>query len=276
MKKYINKMFIFLVEKLRGLVEMQHRNQHEQKSINYFSPNIIKCFILLHDASNPSVDETEAQTQFSQMQSAFGPQVCHYLKINTGDIINNDSSDVNNSVKKSYLSQYWLGFSHRFFSSELRRNISDASPTGGAADFNFQSPTADSLSPTGGGSSKPPTALEHPLALAEAPESPAIVIPNTSRLSRASPDTVAAALSDTDIGRIQLVVREIVIKSVIPYAEKQIKSLHEVAANKKSRGLFAGAKRWFGNQKGMAGAIASVGYARDAPELQVWTLSFLT
>jgi hypothetical protein len=245
---------------------MQHRNQHEHKSINYFSPNIIKCFILLHDGSS-SIEETEAQNHFSQMQRAFGPQVCHFLKINTGEKLSEGDSNVKRTP--SHLAQYWLGFSHRFCSTELRRNISDISSVGGNnTEFNFQhSPTAGSDGASPLQPPKPP--MEHPLAMAEGPESPPLVIPNTARLSKATADTIAAQLSETDIGRIQLVVREIIIKSVIPFAEKQIKSLHEVASNKKSRGLFAGAKRWFGNQKGMAGAIASVGYVRDAPELQV-------
>ena len=159
---------------------MQHRNQHEHKSINYFSPNIIKCFILLHDGSS-SIEETEAQNQFSQMQSAFGPQVCHFLKINTGEKL--DNSD-NNKRTPSFLAQYWLGFSHRFCSTELRRNISDASLGGGNnTEFNFQQNSPSLGSDGAAPPLKPP--MEHPLALSEGPETPPLVMPNMARLSKA-------------------------------------------------------------------------------------------
>ena len=149
------------------------------------------------------------------MQSAFGPQVCHILKINSRDKSESDNN-------KSFLAQYWLGFSHRFFSTELRRNISDLSPQN-QSEFNFQS--SNTLQP-------PPTThnqnnvskdsnniLEHPLAMAvEVPESPPITIQNSLKLTKTTVETVAVMLSDGDIGRIQLVIREIIIKSVIPFA----------------------------------------------------------
>jgi len=68
-------------------------------------------------------------------------------------------------------------------------------------------------------------------------------------------------------------MRELVIKAVVPYAEKQLKQLHELVTNRKSRSLFSGAKRWFGTNKPNAatggGGGTSVVYSKEAPELQV-------
>ena len=68
-------------------------------------------------------------------------------------------------------------------------------------------------------------------------------------------------------------MRDIVLKSVIPFVEKQIKQLHEIVDNRKSRSLFSGAKRWFGGNKPSSGGGTSVVYNKDAPELQVRVMS---
>ena len=66
-----------------------------------------------------------------------------------------------------------------------------------------------------------------------------------------------------------------VIKCLIPHVERQLRTLHEVVTNRKSRSLFSGAKRWFGGSQnkgggGAAGAagVSSVIYGKEAPELQ--------
>ena len=57
--------------------------------------------------------------------------------------------------------------------------------------------------------------------------------------------------------------------------ERQLRMLHEVVTNRKSRSLFSGAKRWFGGSQnkgggGAAGAagVSSVIYGKEASELQ--------
>jgi hypothetical protein len=85
---------------------------------------------------------------------------------------------------------------------------------------------------------------------------------------------VAQHLNANDVDRIRIFMRELVIKAVIPYAEKQLKQLHELVTNRKSRSLFSGAKRWFGtNKPNVAGNVGgtSVVYGKEAPELQVNT-----
>jgi hypothetical protein len=71
------------------------------------------------------------------------------------------------------------------------------------------------------------------------------------------------------VDQVRILVRELVIKCLIPYVEKQLRLLHEVVTNRKSRSLFSGAKRWFGTNKGSPSGGTSVVYSREAPELQV-------
>ena len=77
------------------------------------------------------------------------------------------------------------------------------------------------------------------------------------------------------------------IKSLIPHVERQLRILHEIVTNRKSRSLFSGAKRWFGQNKPASALVAgaaglaggnlgsgqmpgtSVVYGKEAPELQL-------
>ena len=87
---------------------------------------------------------------------------------------------------------------------------------------------------------------------------------------QASPSSVAQHLNANDVDRIRLFMRDLVIKGVVPYAEKQLKQLNELVTNRKSRSLFSGAKRWFGtNKPNVVGGGTSVVYSKEAPELQV-------
>ena len=93
---------------------------------------------------------------------------------------------------------------------------------------------------------------------------------------QASGKTVASHLTHNDIDRIRVLIRELVIKSLVPYVEKQLRLTSEIVTNRKSRSLFSGAKRWFGSTKGGSGGGAtSVVYSKEAPELQVRRLADL-
>ena len=55
-----------------------------------------------------------------------------------------------------------------------------------------------------------------------------------------------------------------------------MRTLHDIVTNRKSRSLFSGAKRWFGqNKPGTAGSGTSVVYGKEAPELQMRKLADL-
>ena len=63
------------------------------------------------------------------------------------------------------------------------------------------------------------------------------------------------------------------IKGLVPHVEKQMRLLNEIVTNRKSRSLFSGAKRWFGQNKPGAASGTSVVYSREAPELQTRKLA---
>ena len=56
---------------------------------------------------------------------------------------------------------------------------------------------------------------------------------------------------------------------MVPHCERQLRLLHEIVTNRKSRSLFSGAKRWFGQSKPGVATGTSVIYGREAPELQL-------
>jgi len=67
-----------------------------------------------------------------------------------------------------------------------------------------------------------------------------------------------------------------VTHNLIPYLEQQMRLLHEIVTNRKSRSFLSGAKRWFGqNKPGAATTGTSVVYGRDASELQMRKLGDL-
>ncbi len=55
--------------------------------------------------------------------------------------------------------------------------------------------------------------------------------------------------------------------------ERQMRVLHDAVTNKKSRSLFSGAKRWFGQGKPGSSSGTSVVYSKDTPELQLRKLA---
>jgi len=163
------------------------------------------------------------------------------------------------------ISDPWLQFSHRFCSVELRRSASSTNQN------NYIPTNANvEIQPN----HKEHVDLAHPLAQTEAPESPAPQT-NSIRLTQATAESIAVHLGAKDLDGIRVMMREIVLKSVVPFVEKQIKQLKEVVDNRKSRSLFSGAKRWFGGNKPSSGVGTSVVYNKDAPELQVRKLADL-
>ena len=65
------------VEQLRTLSQVQHKYQHDRVGTNtlYFSPNILKYYILVHDV-NSGITDMQAQNMFTQIQNAFESTTC--------------------------------------------------------------------------------------------------------------------------------------------------------------------------------------------------------
>lgn len=104
------------VEQLRTLSQVQHKYQHDRVGSNtpYFSPNILKYYILVHDV-NSGITDMQAENMFTQIQNAFDANNCHLLHLNSRNIMD-ESSPSPNPVAEN-----WIQFSHRFTTVELRR-----------------------------------------------------------------------------------------------------------------------------------------------------------
>ena len=107
------------VEQLRTLSQVQHKYQHDRVGSNtpYFSPNILKYYILVHDV-NSGITDMQAENMFTQIQNAFDANNCHLLHLNSRNIMD-ESSPSPNPVAEN-----WIQFSHRFTTVELRRGSS--------------------------------------------------------------------------------------------------------------------------------------------------------
>lgn len=111
------------LDQFNALVQLQHRNQHDRTgaSVQYFAPNVIKYFILIHDVSS-GISEEVVQSLYTQVQNAFESNNCHLLRLNSRTAGQGDD-------ESSTLADHWLQFSHRFSYVELRRGTQASSPS---------------------------------------------------------------------------------------------------------------------------------------------------
>ena len=132
------------VEAFRQLSANQQRQQHDRSSWSYpvyFSPNILKYYVLVHDTYS-DIEDSKAQEMFTMVQNAFDSSSCCFLPLNSR-APDSESSNAN-------IAEHWMAFSHRWCSVEARRGKSF---TSGMA----TSPQTTNISP-------PSPSLSHPLA----------------------------------------------------------------------------------------------------------------
>lgn len=264
------------VETLRTLSQLQHKQQHENRAATYpqyISANVLEYFVLVHDVCE--TEESNAHEIFTQIQQAFGSSFCHLLQINSrtqhqlkspGEVI------VPAGGNPGVADNWFLGSGHRFCNVEMRLfNNTSTTPTTLTPVLPTKSETSNHASP--------PKAedLDHPLAVLSSddkPESPLASGP-VPKLTKAEYTNVALHLTPNDIDRIRIFVREFCIRGLIPYVERQMRLFNEIVTNRKSRSLFSGAKRWFGQAKPGTASGTSVIYGKEAPELQIRKLGDL-
>ena len=124
----------------------QQRHQHDRSSWSYpvyFSPNILKYYVLVHDTYS-DVEDSKAQEMFTMVQNAFDSSSCCFLPLNSRAP---DSESSNASI-----AEHWFAFSHRWCSVEARRGKSFTSGMS-------TSPLASTTATT-----PPSPSLPHPLA----------------------------------------------------------------------------------------------------------------
>ena len=314
------------VEQLQVLSQQQYRHQHE-KGVStsnvggvypqYLCTNILKYYVVIHDAFE--VDDASAQEMFIKVQNAFGSTSCHLLRINsrTGQLIQSTNKEIESSqdcdtkTGNPGVADFWINHidGYRFCNVETRfayivgETSSNKISTPKIKANNCHDSSNDSTSHNAN-KVNDITMNSHPLANNDlSNDSTDFVdvseivkkVADGSKASSTMPALIpvtaantALLLNSNDIDRIRAFIKEFVIKGLIPYLEKQMRTLQEIVTNRKSRSLFSGAKKWFsgaaasaGNKtgagsllgstagSGMTGGGTSVIYAREAPELQM-------
>ena len=287
----------------------------------YLCTNILKYYIVIHDAFE--VDDSSAQEMFIKVQNAFGSGFCHLLSINsrTGQMIQSSKEsdqtanlEHGNSTGNPGVADFWINHmeSHRFCNVETRlASISGESTKDNKLSNNKTKIVNSNISSVeikagmnDTSKSREERESSHPLADTESNESSDFVdvdalvkgeidcgIKASNKLPNLVPVTacnIALLLNSNDIDRIRAFIKEFIVKALIPYLEKQMRTLHEIVTNRKSRSLFSGAKKWFSGAAASAGNKAGAGsllggsgvnsgmgggtsviYAREAPELQM-------
>ena len=255
---------------LESLVTLQRKTQHDRNANSgghmtstpypqYFSANIFKYYVLLHDVY--AVEESQAQKIVEEMKKSYGSLNCHLLQINSRTL-QNDGDDANPKVAENWTS---MTFSNRFSHIETRlKAVSDELlPTTSTGQASQQLEDKSNK-----------LELDHPLANHDEktpPPSPSVIVP---KLVPVTKENIAVYLSYNDVDRIKDLIEK-VIQCLLRHCEGQLKVLHEIITNRKSRSLFSGAKRWFGQSKPGVASGTSVIYGREAPELQLRKLADL-
>jgi len=233
------------VDQFRGMIQLHQRNVNKKPgpTVPHFNgTEAVQYFILVHDLQG-EVTEQNGRAMFDRVKQSFMSDSCYYLPLNSKQA-DNDTS----------ISDLWLNFNNRFSTIETRNT---------ATEPDFPVPNQPIQDPT--------SSLDHPLADVDTSSVPS---PKSIKLSKADSSNIASCLGSEDIARLTDMMRDFVLKGLLPFVEKQIRVLHDGVANRKTRSLFSGAKRWFGN-KPNSGTGTSVVYAKDATELQVRKLADL-
>lgn len=287
----------------------------------YLCTNILKYYVVIHDVFE--VDDAAAQDMFIKIQTAFGSSSCHLLCVNsrTGHLIQSANKESDKMAQGDSetkngnpgVADYWINYAqgYRFCNVETRfasivgestSNSKTATPKSKTVNSHNSiaaNTTNDKLVPKTGDDSRNSHPLENNelntdsstdfvdvLDIGEGEVKPKKSLPALFPVTAAN---VALLLNSNDVDRIRAFIKEFAIKGLIPYLEKQMRTLQEIVTNRKSRSLFSGAKKWFSGAAASAGSKTGAGallggtggsnvtggggtsviYAREAPELQM-------
>lgn len=273
------------MEQLNRLSQYQHQQQHQTPARypKWFSPNILKYYLLVHDVS--TTKQEKAEGLLKQMGSMYGEANCHMLSINSRPSGQPDTANVPDP---------WSQFLHH-------RNLQDTGGGGGSSseassgtgtpwedvpgfparvsesndDFQEMAhPLSPSL-PTPPHEDKNGTG-EGIIAVEISPDVPVMV--NRPNPHSSSTGTVhhGGCLTSSDVDRIRIFVHEFCVRSLLPHVEKQIRFFNEAVTNRsRSKSLLSTTRRWFGGSKAPGNANNSVIYSPEATELQTRRLGDL-
>nr|CAD7195798.1 unnamed protein product [Timema douglasi] len=281
---------------------LQHMSQQLQQLQNltpaklpkWFSPGVMRYYVLVHDITDG--DSAKAEAAFSAIKTMYGEIACHFLQINSrvagyGDdhshlpdpwsqfllrhIDNQDSSDHDSSPR----TPAEMGGITVMPSRLITEGHSDGETVmDGGVTVRSSAVMMSSLElAQEAGENSPVPVTHHPLSPDAGPNNVLLDKLNHTQSSLQH----GACLTSSDLEHLRTFVQEFCIKALLPYVENQIQQLNDLISNKKgvSRSLFSATKRWFGSNKpGLPGsntATNAVIYSNDAPELQLRRLGDL-
>ncbi|KAG1675945.1 Trafficking protein particle complex subunit 8 [Nymphon striatum] len=299
------------IEQINKLSQQQQQQQHQSPSKlpKWFTPNIFKYYVLLHDFSVGDIS-SRTETIYQTMVSQFGSHACHLLQINsnasgqgysdspvktdiwcqylTKKVVKSDTFESNPRTPQDASDQIFPG--HVTEGAVLSESV--ASPEEGVEiTEQIDSPeNVDHPLATYNNNSQKNNIKPSRIECVEEKDSPlgpnftdanGIVgkfpINQDDLISQVSTqnDQHGRLLSVSDIDRISIFINEFCLRGFLPYIEKLMRNLNEQVSNRKGlhKSLFSATKKWFGGNKTGLQSLAvpsnSVIYSQEALELQV-------
>ncbi|XP_042232153.1 trafficking protein particle complex subunit 8-like isoform X3 [Homarus americanus] len=267
------------MDQLNRLSQYQHQQLHQTPARfpKWFSPNILKFYLLIHDIT--AGDLTKSEQVFEQMTSMYGSSNCHLLQINSR---HSDQTDV-------HLPDPWSQFLIQRASCEPSGGSSSEASSGtgtpredvsGLPSRVTEGDTADCCEPIHPLS---PTVLSIDEKNGNVDMMPGVeisadvpVMVNRPSLPAGTAQHHGGCLTSSDVDRIRIFVHEFCVRSLIPHVERQIRHLNDVVTNRsRSKSLLSATRRWLVGNKSPGSATNSVIYSPEATELQTRRLGDL-
>ncbi|KAK8399491.1 hypothetical protein O3P69_003521 [Scylla paramamosain] len=267
------------MDQLNRLSQYLHQQLHQTPARfpKWFSPNILKFFVLLHDVS--AGDLSRSEQIFEHMGTTFGSNNCHLLQINSRET---DQSDV-------HLPDPWSQFLLQRAACDLSGASSSETSSGTGTPREDVSGLPSRVSE---GDTTDNTEPIHPLSPTLPPvdekngtydmmpgveiSSDVPVMVNRPNMLVGTAQHHGGCLTSSDVDRIRIFIHEFCVRSLIPHVEKQIRYLNEVVTNRsRSKSLLSATRRWLVGNKSPGSATNSVIYSSEATELQTRRLGDL-
>ncbi|XP_045613313.1 trafficking protein particle complex subunit 8 [Procambarus clarkii] len=267
------------MDQLNRLSQYQHQQLHQTPARfpKWFSPNILKFYLLIHDVTVG--DLTKSEQVFEQMTSMYGSSNCHLLQINSR---HTDQTDV-------HLPDPWSQFliqrascdpsggssseassgtgTPREDVSGLPSRVTEGDTTDNCEPIHPLSPTVPPIDEKNGTYDMMP-------GVEISPDVPVMV--NRPSLPAGSVQHHGGCLTSSDVDRIRIFVHEFCVRSLIPHVERQVRYLNDVVTNRsRSKSLLSATRRWLVGNKSPGSATNSVIYSPEATELQTRRLGDL-
>ncbi|XP_067931715.1 trafficking protein particle complex subunit 8-like [Watersipora subatra] len=230
------------------IAQHQQQQQTPAKLPRWFSTDICRYYVLLHDCTDG--DDTKAEAVYQSMKSKYGVFSCHLLRINS--VLPNAEP----SPPFDALPDPWSNFiKHTASSKEPQTSL----PNGVSSAVHSETSQDTSHS-------------AHPLAPSSSPKRERSHSGGMHRPRTRSVSERGCWLTTHDHDRLKTFVQEFVVRALIPWAERLIKSYNELYQSKRKGGLF---KSLFSRNRVMESKPISGGYLPESPEMQLRRLADL-